>query len=407
MEERSHLQFYFNSCENGWYCKICSTFASLIMTATPFVNKAGTFVDHPTCNANRNLQVQHHKDAISNKLAFDNLSKQQTDVWKLLQEAALSTEIPMAATNHFAIKSFFQITWLLVKKNWAHSHNFKSIVELVAACSREEIKKHLLHAPQNANYMSLEYISKYIQIMDDHVKLPLLASLWSSGSFTFFIDETLDVTMTGQMAIYATFNYQGTSKEHYVGTIPISKLVGTKLSASNITKALIKFFDEINIPITQACFSCTDSTNVDSGSNGGLKTYILQKILMALWVGCGNHKLTLCFKHLLKEFPCIAEFDIMLLSLWKYFHYQPLAVNFLQEFGEAYNENQALPVCPSTIRWTSHVRACKGLGIFMAITSEIFIASMLMLCNGSFQHISPNRQQVALFDRCQDLCPSN
>ena len=66
----------FSSCENGWYCKICSAFAPPIMTATPFVNKAGTFGDHPTRNANRHLQIQYHKDAVSDKLAFDNLSKQ-------------------------------------------------------------------------------------------------------------------------------------------------------------------------------------------------------------------------------------------------------------------------------------------------------------------------------------------
>ena len=77
------------------------------MTATPFVNKAGAFGDHPTCNANRHLETQCHKDVMCNKLAFDNLSKQQTDVWKLLQEAALSTEIPVAATNRFVVKSFF------------------------------------------------------------------------------------------------------------------------------------------------------------------------------------------------------------------------------------------------------------------------------------------------------------
>ena len=123
---------------------------------------------------------------------------------------------------------------------------------------------------------------------------------------------------------------------------------------------------------------------------------------MALWVGCGNHKLTLCFKHFVKEFLCIAEFDIPLLSLWKYFHHRPLAVNFLQEFAKAYNENQALAVCPSTTWWNSHGRVCKALyegfqaqigaltvcynkrkepktlGIFMAIT-EIFIASLLVL----------------------------
>ena len=74
-EERSHLQFYFSSFENVWYCKLFSTFAPPVVTVTMFVNKAGTFGDHRTHNANRHLQAQRHKDAISNKLDFDNLSK--------------------------------------------------------------------------------------------------------------------------------------------------------------------------------------------------------------------------------------------------------------------------------------------------------------------------------------------
>ena len=77
------------------------------MTATPFINKNGAFGDLPTCNATRHLQTQRRKDAVSNNLAFDNPSKRRTDVWKLLQKAALSTEISVTATNHFVIKSFF------------------------------------------------------------------------------------------------------------------------------------------------------------------------------------------------------------------------------------------------------------------------------------------------------------
>ena len=162
----------------------------------------------------------------------------------------------------------------------------------------------------------------------------------------------------------------------------------------------------------EAHFSCMDNTNVNSGSRGGFKRYTLHEIPMALWVGCSNYKLALYFKHLFKEFPYVAEFDVMLLSLWKYFHYRPLAVNFLQEFAEAYNENQALPVCPSTTRWTSQGRACKALyegyqaqigalttyyneikepealGIFMAITSEILIVSLLMQ-RDVFEAIAP------------------
>ena len=53
------------------------------MTATLFVNKAGTFGDHLT----RIPQTQRHKDAFSNKLV--STSKRRTDVWKLLQETAV------------------------------------------------------------------------------------------------------------------------------------------------------------------------------------------------------------------------------------------------------------------------------------------------------------------------------
>ena len=84
----------------------------------------------------------------------------------------------------------------------------------------------------------------------------------------------------------------------------------------------------------------------------------------------------------------------------------------MQEFAEAYNENQALPVCPSTTWWTSQGRACKALyegyqaqigaltvcnnerkepealGILMVITSEIFIASLLLL-HDVFETIAP------------------
>ena len=84
--------------------------------------------------------------------------------------------------------------------------------------------------------------------------------------------------MTEQMVIYASFNYQGIIKEHYLGTITVKllyKLVGTELSIPNIMKALGKYFDEINIPISQTCFSCMYNTNVNLGNHGGLKRYIL------------------------------------------------------------------------------------------------------------------------------------
>ena len=50
----------------------------------------------------------------------------------------------------------------MIKKNCAHSHNFKDTVELAADCGAKEISSHLLTALKNAKYLSPLYVSKYI-----------------------------------------------------------------------------------------------------------------------------------------------------------------------------------------------------------------------------------------------------
>ena len=55
-----------------------------------------------------------------------------------------------------------------------------------------------------------------------------------------------------------------------------------------------------------------DTTNVNSGEKSGMKR-LLQH---AVWIGCGNYKVTLCFD--------VLPADATLLALWKFFHYRPL-----------------------------------------------------------------------------------
>ena len=44
--------------------------------------------------------------------------------------------------------------------------------------------------------------------------------------------------------------------------------------------------------------------------------------------------------------------DATLLALWKYFHYCPLALNFVKEVADAYEEHVITPVCPSVTGWS-------------------------------------------------------
>ena len=260
-----------------------------------------------------------------------------TDVWKLARKASLASTATKIDRNRFVVKSFFRIVHSMIIKNWAYTHNFHDVVDLISQCGRKEILSHLIVAPKNATYMSHKYISKYVTIMAEFVKKPL-HSIMKNNEFTFHSDETQDITSIEQLVIYATFLQDTVVKEHFVDLIPVSKVVGTHLPAVNIMGALERFFKDLDIPLRNAKLVCMDATNVNSGERNGLKRHLEYIVRMLRWIGCNNHKLALCFKHLIPQFPSINDTDTFLLNLWKFFKYRPLAKNYLEESASVYGQ---------------------------------------------------------------------
>ena len=57
------------------------------------------------------------------------------------------------------------------------------------------------------------------------------------NEFTFYSDETPEITSLEKLALQATFIMNREIKEHFIGLIPISKVVGTQISAVKIMSA--------------------------------------------------------------------------------------------------------------------------------------------------------------------------
>ena len=98
----------------------------------------------------------------------------------------------------------------------------------------------------------------------------------------------------------------------------------------------------------------TNTTNVNSGERNGLKRLLKHLIPLASWIGCGNHKVALCFKHLLPEFKSVFSADAALLALSKFFYFRPLALSFMENVADIYDKSLVTPVCPSVTRWSAH-----------------------------------------------------
>ena len=132
------------------------------------------------------------------------MSIRNANVRQMAFDASLQSSENKRQNNCFILKCFFKITFLMIRKNWAHIHNFRDIIELVVDCGAKEISSHLLTAPKNAKYLSPLYISEYIETMPNYMKQPLLENV-DSNLFSFSTDEASDVTSIEQLAIYATF----------------------------------------------------------------------------------------------------------------------------------------------------------------------------------------------------------
>ena len=236
------------------------------------------------------------------------MSNRNANVWQIAFNASLQSGETKRQNNPFILKCFFKITFLMIRKNWAHSHNFRDIVELVTDCGAKEISSHLITAPKNAKYLSPLYVSKYIETMSNYMKQPLLENT-RSNLYSFYTDETSDVTSIEQLAIYATFLRNQSISEHFIGLIPISKKVGAHLSAVNIMSALEYFFVKNEINVQQARIDCMDITNVNSGEKNDLKRHLEHKVPLLKWIGWNNRKLVLTFKHLILSVQCVAEIE--------------------------------------------------------------------------------------------------
>ena len=187
-----------------WLCKICYSFSHGNAGNRAFVDKPGKLGEHPSARFSDHLNSNRHKLSVKNKHCFKEMSNRNANVWQMAFNASLQSGETKRQNNRFILKCFFKITFLMIRKNWAHSHNFRDIVELVADCGAKERSSHLLTAPKSAKYLSPLYVSKYIETMSNYMKQPLLENM-HSNLYSFYMDETSEVTSIERLAIFSTF----------------------------------------------------------------------------------------------------------------------------------------------------------------------------------------------------------
>ena len=72
------------------------------------------------------------------------------------------------------------------------------------------------------------------------------------------------------------------------------------------------------------------------------------------YINCRNHRLALCIKHLMKDYPILLDVDSTLLGLWKLFEYSPQKFVMFSDLQETYGLKGLALVKAAATRWLSH-----------------------------------------------------
>lgn len=88
--EDAFPDFYFSNIELGWYCKVCSSFAQGIACS---ISSYIDFDNHPNQTVLRHLSSKRHQNASKNKLAYEDLSERHDNVWSMMRNASLASEV--------------------------------------------------------------------------------------------------------------------------------------------------------------------------------------------------------------------------------------------------------------------------------------------------------------------------
>ncbi|XP_052260782.1 E3 SUMO-protein ligase KIAA1586-like isoform X2 [Dreissena polymorpha] len=342
--ESRYPWLYHSQTKHGFMCKYCELFGSNSDQNTSYVTTGAVLGDNPS----RRLETHNNSDRhLASVEKYSNFQSQRSVV-KLLATAAVKQQTDAISRNRSYVKKLFKTVFFMAKKKWAQM-NMADLVRFMGDVCDPEIKD---IASESVNYLSSTSVTELINTLSEFMERKVLEEL-RKETFTLLADESTDSCNRTQFSLFVRWVSAKGPVEHYLGLINMDKVTSLALLTANET-----FFRGKHLQLEKVRFVGLDGCNTMNGENKGLQRRIRHESPLSIYVNCRNHRIALCFVHLLKESDLLKEVDGLLISIWKLFQYSPKKAAVFQHMQEVYGERPIKIVRAATTRWLSHLRAC-------------------------------------------------
>lgn len=355
--ERLYSWLYFNSNLRGYMCKVCE----MIYGCEPcpsgrnrgaWSHNAVKFKDNPGKKIRRHIKSDTHRDAVATitKIRIDSNIKGGENTASLPNNERRET-------NTLYISKLVRIVHFLARNNLAVKNLYPKMLSFLAEELEEPIiKQYLENCPQNASYTSHETCDSFINSIENYLWSQVQERIKVSADIVLFADEASSASKKEMLGIFCSY-FDENKKEFHIDFISLVEVSSTK--SEIVMDTLEKVLRERDVDITKTRFCCLDGTNSMSGQHSGLQKRIRNHAPHAIYINCRCHRLALCFKHLMNDFPWLQTIDCLLLGLWKTFHFSSKNRYILREIQKAYGMKALNIIKASVTRWLSHGAACK------------------------------------------------
>ena len=344
---------YFNHTQQGYKCKVCEIFYRSQPSPTggsrgAWSHKAVIFND----NAGKKIRCYHHSHLHSEAV----LGITDRRMEKAL-EISDDAKQRRAEANQLYMAKLVRIVHFLARHNLAVKELFTPMIEFLAFELEEPImKQYLKTCPKNASYDSHQTCDSLVESINDYFQQRTDLKLQSAVDLVIYADESTSAARKEMMGIFISC-FDEEKCEFALEYFQLVECASTDAAA--LLELISKTVSSRGIEINRTRFSCLDGTNTMSGHATGLQRRLCNLAPHAMYINCRGHRLALCFKHLMKQFPWLNSIDGLLLGLWKVFYYSGKKRHILKEIQLAYGQKLLYTVKAAVTRWLSHGKACK------------------------------------------------
>ena len=201
----------------------------------------------------------------------------------------------------------------MVKKHWAYVNNYEDFVNFVGNDLKDLVlNEYLKLCNDRKNYLSEFTVGKFLKLIGEYMENEALQKVRDAEQFTILLDESTDEAKRAELAVIVRLvDSNGKIENHFLTLIPLSRC-----DALSIFTAVYDYLKNNNIDMTRVRFSGMDGCSTMLGEHNGVTVHFKENCSHHSSIHCRNHRLALCFSHLIPFYKQFENFDGLLLNLY-------------------------------------------------------------------------------------------